>query len=489
MSPRLPRSRAIRLGLGADRHACRDSLLWRPAWARTRGVGRARATFRQPMSKRKAGDLFAEQRRRVLASRDEAFADPPKIAKLDNAMELHHLACWSDAPANGGSGVLTEIVRDARCDLGTAVTIYWRFCKDALRAGGEPFHAERREIEERIASGFYKQRTIRYESGIGPDEEIEIAGRKVPGELLLPTPGELPPVGIGPVRNALPREVFVRRAEQGATARVLLAELERGPDEDFATYWQRTNQLKRRLVDDRGPAGMEIWLQHEGLAFDAVHALDTVPQVAGCPWRARPKASAADTINALFGPLAERLPRTVALLEGHTRHLFGLQRGEAWFLLYLVDYVPDDSEPCLKVYVGGAPSVSPALPASAVEVGWAMPEALASFYAVHDGFGELDATLGQMGGPCVLGSHRVATLRESVDPDGVTLTYDFEDLLEVFPDGSGNTAAFHRRSRTDGDPPIVSWDHETWELHVRGDFFAYVDQRLVFVDDAEHRPD
>jgi hypothetical protein len=90
--------------------------------------------------------------------------------------------------------------------------------------------------------------------------------------------------------------------------------------------------------------------------------------------------------------------------------------------------------------------------------------------------------MGGWGGNHVLPSDELGTVARFLNP-GEKVPYNGADLLEFFPDGTGNAQCFQRRSTQDAHPLTVDWDHETRELSGESDFFEFVDEHLIRIEE------
>jgi hypothetical protein len=258
------------------------------------------------------------------------------------------------------------------------------------------------------------------------------------------------------------------------------AQLTHDPQEDFDTYWARTSRLRYELVRDYGGDGVQLWLEDDVFVsrFDAFYEAGQIPPDAGCPWELPANASPAAIITTIFAPLTDHLPQTIALLREHCRGLFVLRHQQRWRLLYLIPRTLYGGQEYWQIVAGGPPLADPVLPEEPSKHGWRMPAALRFLYSVHDGLGDL-----LHGSHCVLSCEKLQTLSLYVNSEEEGLPYDTKDLLEFYPDGVGNGQYFHRRSRRDPDPPTVDWDHETRELSGERDFFDFLDERLIELEE------
>ena len=262
------------------------------------------------------------------------------------------------------------------------------------------------------------------------------------------------------------------------------AQLKQDPQEDFDTYWARTSRLRYELVRDYGGDGVRLWLEDDVFVsrFDGFYEAGQIPLDAGCPWELPANESPAAIIANILAPLADQLPQTIALLQEHCRGLFVLRQQQRWRLLYLMPRRLYGGQTYWQIVAGGPPLAHPVLPEEPSKYGWRVPAALRLLYSVHDGFGDL--LHGRLhGSHCVLPCERLQTLSLYVNSEEEGLPYDTRDLVEFYPDGVGNGQYFHRRSRHDQDPPTVDWDHETRELSGESDFFDFLDERLIELEE------
>jgi hypothetical protein len=109
---------------------------------------------------------------------------------------------------------------------------------------------------------------------------------------------------------------------------------------------------------------------------------------------------------------------------------------------------------------------------------WEIPAALKLFYQIHDGFGEI------YDGMSILNSRALKVMAEEMNPvskdeNNFPEGYKFEDLLDFFPDGAGNSQCFYRKAKG----LTVDWDHETWELGEKIDFFTFINRQMSVLDE------
>jgi hypothetical protein len=248
--------------------------------------------------------------------------------------------------------------------------------------------------------------------------------------------------------------------------------------EDFKACWRRTSRRRYEVVRDLGADGVRLWLLADDVRFELLCRPGEVPADAGCPWELPVGIEPAAVVDRCFGPLVDRLPATFAALREECRLTLALRQQGRWRLLYVLPHTLHDGLPYWQFVGGGPPLADPQLLKTVRDLGWRMPRPLREFYAVHDGFGQGyydDHLWSHILVPC----SRLHLLSDWVDTLGKGADYDGHDLLEFFPDGTGNGQSFRRRTPEDDDPPTFDWDHETWQLSGPTDFFDFLDERLI----------
>ncbi len=242
-------------------------------------------------------------------------------------------------------------------------------------------------------------------------------------------------------------------------------ELERDKRLPFDDDFRRTTDLERKILDQYGRAGAEFILRRNGLepAHDD-----------SCPWHIA-HLDPVSAVRKVLGPLRDLLPQFIATLEERIRWVIPTRNKGVWMLAYVVDRALYDGRPYYGLITGGAPSAAPRLSERAEAIGWKLPLSYVILCEVHNGLGAID------GG--ILACEAAVDLGEMMEPiaaeqDFHPEGYAFQDLLEFFPDGSGNCQAFHRRSHEDADPPTVDWDHETRQISGEMPFFEFADEAL-----------
>jgi hypothetical protein len=253
--------------------------------------------------------------------------------------------------------------------------------------------------------------------------------------------------------------------------------------EDFDACWRRTSRRRHEVVRDLSSEGVRLWLLADDVRFEALCRPGEVPPDAGCPWELPVGIDPAAVVERYFGHLANKLPMTFDALREECRLTLTLRQAGRWQLLYVLPYTHSDGQDSWQFIGGGPPLADPQLPKKVRNLGWRMPKPLREFYAFHDGFGSghYDNPYGwsQLLEPC----SRLRLLSDHVDTLANGADYDGRDLLEFFPDGTGNGQYFRRHTPEDDDPPTFDWDHETWELSGPADFFDFLDGELIRLED------
>ena len=139
-----------------------------------------------------------------------------------------------------------------------------------------------------------------------------------------------------------------------------------------------------------------------------------------------------------------------------------------------------DERDYYRIYTGGMSLYESNENPNLLEYGWLIPKDLAEFYSIHNGFGEIyDANF-------ILSNEQIRVMGEMMNPickeqNVKPDEYSFDNLLEFFPDGAGNTQCFLRDDT--GNNLTVDWDHETWEISEEEDFYEFIDIRMSQIDE------
>jgi hypothetical protein len=169
-----------------------------------------------------------------------------------------------------------------------------------------------------------------------------------------------------------------------------------------------------------------------------------------------------------------------------------MQNKNQWYLLYYTDIVLlyKKDMPYYKIFAGGSPIKDASFTnARLKKLGWKIPKSLKEFYNIHNGFGNL-ATDSIWWADCVVPMDKLNDLGELMNPiakeqNDFPKDYAYNDLLEFYPDGAGNTQCFNRYGldKNQDDIPTCDWDHETREVGGSEDFWEFLDERLNYFDE------
>ena len=149
---------------------------------------------------------------------------------------------------------------------------------------------------------------------------------------------------------------------------------------------------------------------------------------------------------------------------------------DKWYLIYQLRH---DDQKAGRFFIGGAPQNQPQLTSELRSKNWIIPNDLVTFYKIHNGFGLLWPFDMFWNSDCVLPDHKLWSLSKVLSSvSGVDVDYNTKDLLEFFPDGSGNGQYFYRSEIGKDVDLTVDWDHETRELSKEQVFWQFLDDRL-----------
>lgn len=198
---------------------------------------------------------------------------------------------------------------------------------------------------------------------------------------------------------------------------------------------------------------------------DEYFDLDRLP--ADCPFPGGLGVQA--TIDAIWAPVAKKIPNFVAALEEHTKQLIVYRRsgGDAdnankrgWFIGYFLDRGPKSDSGRYGDIWGREPFANPRLSKKARRAGWTLPKSLREFYNIHNGMGM--ATARTNGVESLLSA-------KNLEPHP-----RHPDLLEVFCDSGGNLRLFPR-----GEDRLVDWDRQTHDQANIGGLWWLFEQDLI----------
>ena len=222
--------------------------------------------------------------------------------------------------------------------------------------------------------------------------------------------------------------------------------------------------------------GLAKFFAQKRMPYEVLTLLPDAP--ADCPWHALRDMTLAEAIAGVFAPLADQFSGTVAQLQEHSRALACVRAAGVWYLLYVVRPYADDI-----LWIGREPADSPPLPEAAQTAGWTLPEPLANFYRIHNGFGVSDVSGGAgfdarlWNAVCIRPAHRLELLAwETEGEDGVA--YEPSDMLFFFHDGGGDYEGFLPKEASDDPWEVAYYNHEEdyVEDSLAGDFFETMDE-------------
>lgn len=253
--------------------------------------------------------------------------------------------------------------------------------------------------------------------------------------------------------------------------------LERNPELDFDEEFIRTTNFERKIINDFGFEGIEFILKKDSPKSN-FFPLENFPKES--PWFNLNSKSISNLISENFNSLENVIPDLISALKERCKFIFLEKTGQNWFLCYFLDCKLYDGRDYYRIYKGGIPNLNPKPNEYLAKNNWDIPKDLKRFYAIHDGFGELtDCNF-------ILNCNELRLLGELMNPvckeyDNYPEGYKFDDLLEFFPDGSGNCQCFFRyQSETNF---TVDWDHDTWELGEKENFFDFINEILSEIDE------
>ncbi len=251
-------------------------------------------------------------------------------------------------------------------------------------------------------------------------------------------------------------------------------ELKRNSEKEFNLEFIRTTNLEHEIINKYGFDGIK-------LVFDSrnsknYYKLGEFPE--DCPWMKGNKKTVTDFITENFKPISKKIPNLIAALKDRCKFIYAEKKENDWHLHYLLDMKLYDDRNYYKIYTGGAPLLHAEPNKNLKSFNWNVPNDLKIFYKIHNGFGELyDAYF-------VMANDDIKVLAEmmnpickeqNVQPEG----YSFNDLLEFYPDGTGNAQCFYKNNGNS----TVDWDHEVWEISGEMGFFEFINERMAEIDE------
>ncbi len=254
-----------------------------------------------------------------------------------------------------------------------------------------------------------------------------------------------------------------------------LQDLERDQDKEFDPEFIRTTSLEVFLLNEYGFDGLKLIFSSRN--SESYYQLGNIPQES--PWYFLNGKELGEAIDSVFKPINQKVPQLILQMKERVKFIYAEKIDLEWRLHYLLDMKLSDGRDYFQVYTGGQPNKKASLNDALVKYNWSLPSDLVEFYSIHDGFGGHDSSF-------VLSSNQLTVMGEMMNPiakeqNAVPTEYKFDDLLEFFPDGSGNAQCFLRVGADIGT--TVDWDHEVWEISERMNFYDFVDERLSQIDE------
>lgn len=250
-------------------------------------------------------------------------------------------------------------------------------------------------------------------------------------------------------------------------------ELKSDSEKDFGTEFKRTTNLENEIVNQYGFDGIK--LIYESRNSKNYYELGKFPKE--CPWYGLNDKSNEEFIDSNFKPIGNKIPKTISAIKNRCKYIYAEKKEDSWELHYFLNMKLYDNRDYFKILTGGAPLIK-AIPNSNLQTyNWSIPPDLKEFYSVHNGFGELINEY-------ILGNEEIKVMAEMMDPickeqNVFPKGYSFNELLEFYPDGTGNAQCFYKN----GSNITVDWDHEIWEISWKVGFFEFIDERMSRIDE------
>ena len=255
-----------------------------------------------------------------------------------------------------------------------------------------------------------------------------------------------------------------------------LSELKRNPEKDFGLEFVRITDLETTIIRDHGFQGLQLILSNSH--SDEIYQLGRIPS--DCVWEDLNSCTLNEAIDSVFSSIKNKVPNLIISMKERVRFIYATKSNSTWELNYFLDMKLYDGREYFVIYTGGMPSSVPQENDSLLKFGWTIPEVLKEFYSIHNGFGAKGDS------KAILSSHHISVMGELMNsiaeeqnetPEG----YKFNDLLEFFPDGCGNAQCFLKEDVTGAC--TVDWDHETWEISEKENFYDFIDSRMSELDE------
>lgn len=247
-------------------------------------------------------------------------------------------------------------------------------------------------------------------------------------------------------------------------------ELKIDPGKSFDSEFVRATNLENKLANKYGFDGVKLIFEDRNSAN--YHLLGNIPEAS--PWSYLNSLDMSGVIDTIFEPIKNKVPKLISAMKKRVRLIYVEKKDITWKLHYLLDMRLYDNRNYYRIYTGGLPNPNAIRNKNLIEFDWSIPLDLQEFYSIHDGF------------TFVLSSEQIKVMAEimnpiieeqKISPEG----YNFDDLLEFFPDGAGNAQCFIRIEEKNNS--TVDWDHETWEISEPIGFYEFIDERMSELDE------
>lgn len=256
-------------------------------------------------------------------------------------------------------------------------------------------------------------------------------------------------------------------------------QLQRDSNKNFESEFIRTTDLEQKLIGEHGFEGVKFLFESQ----NSVNYFQLGGFPIDCPWVNLNNKKLIEFIETDFASIAHKIPNLVEAIKERCRFIYAEKVETEWKLHYFLGMTLFDGREYFRIYTGGSPNSKPVLNESLKKFDWTIPRDLVEFYSIHDGFGEISNEI------YVQSSAQISVMGEMMNPlceeqnFDLPKEYDFNDLLEFFPDGAGNAQCFHRKNNDSFNAMTVDWDHETWEISGEAGFYEFIDERMSELDE------
>lgn len=252
-------------------------------------------------------------------------------------------------------------------------------------------------------------------------------------------------------------------------------ELKINKEKEFDLEFVRTTNLEIFLLNEYGFEGLKLVFSSSN--SDNYYQLGNIPEES--PWSTLNGEGLVAAIDSIFEPINKKLPELILQMKQRIKFIYAEKINHEWRLHYLLDMKLYDDRDYFQIYTGGQANKSALPNSSLLKYNWSIPNDLREFYSIHDGFGGHDSNF-------IVSSKDLTVMGEMMNPiakeqNTFPTSYKFNDLLQFFPDGSGNAQCFLREGASIDN--TVDWDHEVWEISEGVGFYEFVDERLSKIDE------